>query len=114
MNSSSVSRKKYDEGNSTLTPCQQLRNQNTSVGVGLIEFTGPSDILNFKLKYSSSLSRKRYNGGSSTPTPCQQLQVQNAPVGVELIELIEPSDTLNYKPFFTLFYTLILQLPAKL
>ena len=47
MNSSSVSRKKYDEGNSTLTPCQQLRNQNTSVGVGLIEFTEPSDILNF-------------------------------------------------------------------
>ena len=47
-NSSSLSRKKYDGGNFTPTPCKRLCGQNTSVGIGLIELTEPSDTLNNK------------------------------------------------------------------
>ena len=35
-------------GNFTPSPCQLLRNQNASVGIGLIELTVSSDTLNYK------------------------------------------------------------------
>ena len=37
------------EGNFTPAPRQPLRGQTTSVGIGLIELTEPSDTLNYKL-----------------------------------------------------------------
>ena len=37
------------EGNFTPAPRQALRGQTTSVGIGLIELTEPSDTLNYKL-----------------------------------------------------------------
>ena len=46
INSSSVSRKKYDGNNFTPTPRKRLQGQNTSVGIGLIELTEPSNTLN--------------------------------------------------------------------
>ena len=48
INGSSLSRKKYDGGNFTHVPCQILQGQNTLVGIGLIELTKASDILNYK------------------------------------------------------------------
>ena len=42
-NGSSLSRKKFDENNSTPTSRKRLRGQNTSVGIKLIELTEPSD-----------------------------------------------------------------------
>ena len=48
IHSNSVSRKKYDEGNFISIIHQQLRDQNTSVGIELIELTEPSDTLNYK------------------------------------------------------------------
>ena len=48
MNNSSLSRKKYVGGNFTPTIRQRLRGQNTSMGIGLIEFTESSDTLNYK------------------------------------------------------------------
>ena len=48
INSSSLSRKKYDGDNFTPTSRKGLRGQNTSVGLGLVELTEPSDILNYK------------------------------------------------------------------
>ena len=47
-NSSSLSRNKHDEDNFTPTPRKGLRGQNTSVGIGLIEFTVTSDTLDYK------------------------------------------------------------------
>ena len=41
INCNSLSRKKYYGGNFTPTPCQLLRGQNASVGIGLIELTEP-------------------------------------------------------------------------
>ena len=48
INSSALSRKKYDGDNFTPTFRQQLRNQNTSVGIGSVEFTEPSDTWTYK------------------------------------------------------------------
>ena len=48
VDSSSLSRKKYDGDNFTPTSCKWLRGQNTLVGIGLIELTDPSDTLNYK------------------------------------------------------------------
>ena len=56
INGSSLSRTKYDGDSFTPTPSKQLRpnpckwvcGQNTSVGIGLIELTEPSDTLNYK------------------------------------------------------------------
>ena len=48
INSISLSRKKYDGDNFTPIPQKQSRGQNTSVGIGLIELTEPSDRLNYK------------------------------------------------------------------
>ena len=49
INSSSLSRKKYDGDNFTPTPRQNTQGKNTSVGIWLIEFTQPSDTLKYKL-----------------------------------------------------------------
>ena len=49
INSSCLSKKKYDGDNFTPTLCKQLRGQNASVGIGLIELTGPSDTFSCKL-----------------------------------------------------------------
>ena len=46
INSSSLSRKKYDRDKFTLSPRKGLRGQNTSVGIGLIELNEPSERLN--------------------------------------------------------------------
>ena len=40
--------KKYDVDNFTPTPCKQLWDQNTSVGISSVELTDPSDPLNYK------------------------------------------------------------------
>ena len=48
INSSSLSRKKYDGNNFTPTPCTWLRGQNTLVGIGLIKLSEPCDTLNYK------------------------------------------------------------------
>ena len=48
INSSSLSKKKYNGGNFTATLCQPLRSQNTSMRICLIELTEPSDTLNYK------------------------------------------------------------------
>ena len=48
INSSSLSRKKYDGDNFTLTPRKRLRDQSMLVGNGLIELTEPSDTLDNK------------------------------------------------------------------
>ena len=48
MNCSSLYRKKYDGNIFTTIPSQVLRDQNVSVGIGLIELTEPSDTLNYK------------------------------------------------------------------
>ena len=48
INSSSLSRKKYDGGNFTPSPRQRLQGQNTSVGIMLTELTEPSDTLKYK------------------------------------------------------------------
>ena len=42
-------KKKYDGDNFTPTLCKQLRGQNASVGIGLIELTGPSDTFSCQL-----------------------------------------------------------------
>ena len=47
VNSSSLSRKKYDGDNFTPTPHKELQGQNTSVGIRLIELTKLSDTLNY-------------------------------------------------------------------
>ena len=46
INSSSLSRKKYDGDNFTPVPHERLEGQNTSVRIGLIELTEPSNALN--------------------------------------------------------------------
>ena len=48
VNSSSLSRKKYDGGHFIPTFCQRLQGQNTSLRIGLIELTEHSDTLNYK------------------------------------------------------------------
>ena len=48
VNSSSLSRKKYDGGNFIPAFCQRLQIQNTSLGIGLIELSEHSDTLNYK------------------------------------------------------------------
>ena len=48
INSSSLSRKKYNGNSFTPSPCKLLRGQNTSAGIGLIELTLLSDTLNYK------------------------------------------------------------------
>ena len=48
INSSSLSRKKYDGINFTPTISQQLHSQNASLVIGLIGITEPSDTLNYK------------------------------------------------------------------
>ena len=49
INKSPLYKKNYDGDNSPPNQCKRLRGQNTSVGIGLIELTEPSDTLNFKL-----------------------------------------------------------------
>ena len=48
INISSLSRKKYEADIFTPTPRKRLRDQNNSVGIGLIELTEPSDTLSYK------------------------------------------------------------------
>ena len=49
VNSSSLSRNKYGGDNFTPIPRKRLQDQHTStVGIGLIKLTEPSDILNYK------------------------------------------------------------------
>ena len=48
INSSSLSRKKYDGDNFTPTTRNRLRGQNMPVGIRLIELTEPSGTLNYK------------------------------------------------------------------
>ena len=48
INSSSLSRKKYDRDKFTVTSRKGLQGQNTSVGIGLIELNEPSDTVNCK------------------------------------------------------------------
>ena len=48
INSGSLSGKEYDGGNFTPTSRQALRDQNTSVGLGLFEVAEFSDSLNYK------------------------------------------------------------------
>ena len=54
INSSSLSRKKYDRDNFNTTPRKRLRGQNTSVWIRLIEHAEPYDTLNYRpiFKYS--------------------------------------------------------------
>ena len=51
INSSSLSRKKYDGDNFIPTTRKRLRGQNTLVAIGLIELTEPSDTLNYQLYF---------------------------------------------------------------
>ena len=61
INGSSLSRTKYDGDSFTptpvsdydLTPCNWVSNQNTSVEIGIIELTEPSDTLNYKPFFNS-------------------------------------------------------------
>ena len=48
INSSFVTRKKYDEDNFTPTLRKSLQGQNTSLGKALIKLTEPSDTLNYR------------------------------------------------------------------
>ena len=48
INSSFVTRKKYDKGNFTPTLRKSLQGQNTSLGKALIKLTEPSDTLNYR------------------------------------------------------------------
>ena len=48
INSSSLSRKKYDGDNFTSIPLQPLGGQNTSTGIGLTELTEPTDAFDYK------------------------------------------------------------------
>ena len=70
INSSSLSKKKYDGDKFPLTPCKGLRDQSMLLGTGLIELTGPSHtldgkrfskhcILQFKLIFSAYICVKQ-------------------------------------------------------
>ena len=48
INSSSLSRNKYDGDNFAPTPLKRLQGQNTSVGIELLEITEPSDTIDLQ------------------------------------------------------------------
>ena len=48
INSSSLSRKKYDGGNLIPTPRQRLQGQTKSMGIELIDLVEPFDMLSYK------------------------------------------------------------------
>ena len=58
INSSSLTRKKYDSDNFTPTPRNQVQGQNTSVGIRLIELTELSDTLNCKPFFKHCILQK--------------------------------------------------------
>ena len=57
INSISLYRKKYGGVNFTIILRQRLQGQNTSIGIGLIELTEPSDTLNYKPLFKYCISK---------------------------------------------------------